>query len=183
MFREALIKLIKTTFFCVGAFVIIYIMSSVIQFKFQQYKENSQTPEQVSAKETFRQLDCLAKNVYYEASSEPFEGKVAVAQVTINRSKHKEFPSDICRVVHEKNVFFKKVICQFSWFCDQTYKKKPVNHKAYEDSYEVAKKVMIEGFRLDSMKEAIYYHADYVNPHWNKPRVGKIGRHIFYKDT
>ena len=26
------------------------------------------------------QLGCLAKNIYYEAGSEPFEGKVAVAQ-------------------------------------------------------------------------------------------------------
>ena len=29
---------------------------------------------------------------------------------------------------------------------------------------------------------ALYYHADYVNPKWGKPKVGQIGRHIFYKD-
>ncbi len=28
----------------------------------------------------------------------------------------------------------------------------------------------------------IYYHADYVNPKWNKEKIGKIGLHIFYKD-
>jgi spore germination cell wall hydrolase CwlJ-like protein len=28
----------------------------------------------------------------------------------------------------------------------------------------------------------MYYHADYVNPGWNKEKVAKIGRHIFYSD-
>jgi spore germination cell wall hydrolase CwlJ-like protein len=52
----------------------------------------------------------------------------------------------------------------------------------YEESEAVAKKVLLEGFRLDSMKEAIYYHADYVNPKWGKQKIGVIGRHIFYRE-
>ena len=36
-----------------------------------------------------RQLGCLAKNIYHEAGSEPFEGKAAVAQVTLNREQWK----------------------------------------------------------------------------------------------
>ena len=39
----------------------------------------------VSAEDRTRQLECLANNIYWEAASEPFEGKVAVAQVTMNR--------------------------------------------------------------------------------------------------
>ena len=45
---------------------------------------------------------------------------------------------------------------------------------------EVAKKVLLEGFRIDSVKEALYYHADYVNPKWGKKPIAKVGRHIFY---
>jgi spore germination cell wall hydrolase CwlJ-like protein len=45
---------------------------------------------------------------------------------------------------------------------------------------EAAKKVLLEGFRLPSIKNALYYHADYVNPGWRKERVAKIGKHIFY---
>jgi hypothetical protein len=30
----------------------------------------------VSAQEKIRQLDCLTRNIYWEAASEPFEGKV-----------------------------------------------------------------------------------------------------------
>jgi spore germination cell wall hydrolase CwlJ-like protein len=55
-------------------------------------------------------------------------------------------------------------------------------HKpAYDESMEVAKKVLLEGFRLPSLTEALYYHADYVQPGWKKERITKIGRHIFYK--
>ena len=52
----------------------------------------------------------------------------------------------------------------------------------YEESEEVAKMVMLEGFRLKTLDGALYYHADYVNPRWNKEKVTQIGRHIFYKD-
>jgi spore germination cell wall hydrolase CwlJ-like protein len=44
----------------------------------------------------------------------------------------------------------------------------------------VAKKVLLEGFRLPSLKDALYYHATYVNPSWGKPVLQKIGQHIFY---
>ena len=40
--------------------------------------------------------ECLAKNIYHEAGKEPFEGKVAVAQVTMNRAASGQFPEDIC---------------------------------------------------------------------------------------
>ena len=36
-------------------------------------------------KDTKKQIDCLADNIYYEARSEPEKGKVAVALVTLNR--------------------------------------------------------------------------------------------------
>jgi spore germination cell wall hydrolase CwlJ-like protein len=46
---------------------------------------------------------------------------------------------------------------------------------------EAAKKVLLEGFRLPSLKDALYYHADYVNPGWKRARITQIGRHIFYQ--
>ena len=136
----------------------------------------------VTADERARQLRCLTQNIYWEAASEPFEGKVAVAQVTINRAQHEKFPNDICRVVYQKSTIVDKVVCQFSWFCEGTYKVKPVHKPFFEESEAVARKVLLEGFRLDSLTEALYYHADYVNPKWNKQKVAVIGRHIFYKE-
>ena len=50
-------------------------------------------------------LECLAKNIYYEAASEPEEGKVAVGLVTINRSNSGDFPQSICGVVNQRTVY------------------------------------------------------------------------------
>ena len=128
-----------------------------------------------------KNLSCLAINIYKEAANEPFEGKVAVAQVTLNRTKNPNFPDTICDVVYQKNTFMGKVVCQFSWYCDGTYKGRVVNKQAYDESYKVAKMVYLEDFKLESVKNALYYHADYVNPNWGKKKVTKIGAHIFYE--
>lgn len=127
-------------------------------------------------------LECLAMNVYREAGHESFEGKVAVAQVTLNRVDHPSFPKDVCGVVYQKNVVMEKVVCQFSWHCMSAQKSKP-NDSAYRDSYAVAKKVLLEGFRLDGLSDALYYHAVYVNPNWPYHKITTIGNHIFYSNN
>ena len=129
-----------------------------------QEKIAGKSRELVALKDRERQLDCLARNVYFEAGSESFEGKVAVAQVTLNRAKHP------------------KVVCQFSWYCQNGGKPKIKHPELYRESYEVAKKVLLENFRLSTMKDAIYFHAVYINPNWRKERIGVIGNHVFYKD-
>jgi spore germination cell wall hydrolase CwlJ-like protein len=134
----------------------------------------------VSAQEKIRQLDCLTRNIYWEAASEPFEGKVAVAQVTMNRVAHGKFGDSVCGVIYQKNVFYEKVICQFSWVCETTHKTRPVYQPLWVESELVAKKVLLENFRLPGLTNALYYHADYVSPGWRLPKIDKIGRHIFY---
>lgn len=134
----------------------------------------------VTATEKIRQLDCLTRNIYWEAASEPFEGKVAVAQVTMNRLATGRFGDSVCGVIYQKNVFYERVICQFSWVCENTYRVKPVYQPLWQESELVAKKVLLENFRLPGMKDALYYHAEYVTPDWRKPRIDKIGHHIFY---
>jgi spore germination cell wall hydrolase CwlJ-like protein len=136
----------------------------------------------VSMDDRSRQLECLAKNIYWEAATESFEGKVGVAQVTLNRVESGQFAKDICGVVYQKNIVYEKVVCQFSWYCEPHHRVKPVHPALYQESMEVAKKVLLEGFRLPGLKEALYYHADYVNPNWkNKEKIVKIGAHIFYR--
>lgn len=174
-------KIIKPICYALAALLAFNLLSSVVVKKFDYFKSNRTDPSVITAAERERQLDCLARNIYHEAVNEPFEGKVAVAQVTINRSESGMFPSDICKVVYQKNVFMEKVVCQFSWYCETTSKAKLLLINEYNECYNVAKKVLLEGFRLPSLTEALYYHADYVNPGWKKERIAKIGRHIFYK--
>jgi len=87
----------------------------------------------------------------------------------------------VCKVVYQKNVIYDKVVCQFSWYCDGQSRFRPVHKALYDDSEEVAKRVLLEGFELPGLRDAMYYHADYVNPGWNRKKISKIGRHIFYK--
>lgn len=175
-------KLLKPIMFIVGAIFVLSIITEVSIKKIEYFKHNKVDASTMTVSERERQLECLSKNIYYEAGSEPFEGKVAVAQVTLNRAESGKFPSDVCKVVYQKNVFMEKVVCQFSWYCENAGKLKPVHKGNYNESVAAAKKVLLEDFRLDGLKEAMYYHADYVNPGWKKEKIAKIGRHIFYKE-
>lgn len=175
-----MIRIIKVVIFALALFVVGYAGYTAVNYKLDTLKTARMEVSPVTAQLRQRQLDCLARNIYYEAGYEPFEGKVAVAQVTINRTESGSFPSDICQVVYQKNIIYEKVLCQFSWYCDSASLKKPMNGAAYTESMEVAKKVLLEGFRLDSLKTALYFHGDYINPKWGKKPVAKIGRHIFY---
>lgn len=47
----------------------------------------------------------LARLVYAEARGESYLGQVAVAAVTLNRVKHKEFPNTLSGVIYQKNAF------------------------------------------------------------------------------
>ena len=167
-----------------GFIVVVFAVSTVTTYKLDILRASNEVARQgfISAADRAKQLDCLTRNIYWESATEPFEGKVAVAQVTINRVASGKFAPDICGVVYQKNVVYDKVICQFSWFCDGSSKVRPIYPAQWKESEEVAKKVVLEGFRLPSMKNALYFHADYVKPQWGKPQVGKFGRHIFYAD-
>lgn len=130
---------------------------------------------------TQKQLTCLAQNIYHEAGSESFNGKVAVAQVTINRANSGNFPSTICGVVHQKTQIADKTICQFSWVCDPLAKGRRVYSKAWQDSQEIARKVLLDGLRLESLgSEALYFHNAKVRPKWGLAKIDRIGGHTFY---
>ena len=176
-------KLFRVGFLIAGLIAAIMLIQQVTISKFTKLKESQMLTSQdvVTVKMRENQLECLAMNIYREAGHESFEGKVAVAQVTMNRADHPLFPKDVCGVVYQKSVFVDKVVCQFSWYCETATKARPINKVAYNESMSVAKKVLLEGFRLDTMKEALYYHANYVNPQWNLEKIGSIGNHIFYK--
>jgi spore germination cell wall hydrolase CwlJ-like protein len=156
---------------------------TIVERKFNDldFQKSQTTADYKTVQEVEQSLDCLAINIYREAGNEPFEGKVAVAQVTLNRVESGKFPDSVCGVVYQKNKFMEKIVCQFSWYCDRIHRTRPINRQSYDESYTVAKKVLLEGFRLPSLEDSLYYHADYVNPNWRLKRITKIGNHIFYE--
>jgi spore germination cell wall hydrolase CwlJ-like protein len=164
-----------------GFVLVMYILAHVTHLKLDSLRNINFDGTVITAAEREKQLDCLAQNIYYEAGHEPFEGKVAVAQVTMNRVESGKFGKGVCGVIYQKNAIYEKVICQFSWVCETKSRIKPINTAAYTESEEVAKKVLLEEFRLPGLTEALFYHADYIDPKWGKPKITKIGHHIFYK--
>jgi spore germination cell wall hydrolase CwlJ-like protein len=167
-----------------GLMLIATVLVQAVNIKFENLREGSEAYRQgfVSTADRTRQLDCLTRNIYWEAASEPFEGKVAVAQVTMNRVTSGRFGEGVCGVVYQQNNYLGKIVCQFSWVCEATHKIRPIYPALYRESEEVAKKVLLENFRLSTMRDALYFHGDYVSPNWGKKKISQIGRHIFYKD-
>ena len=133
------------------------------------------------------EVDCLTQNVYFEAGSESEKGQLAVAMVTIKRTKLTSFPETICGVVKQKI----NNICQFSWWCNPDLKHKSVKYtfsqperQKLEDIRKVAMEAYLNYDNInDPTKGAAFYHADYVDPKWNLKKTAKIGNHIFYKGS
>lgn len=174
-------KLVKVFLVCLAAVLTGNLLFKVVEYKLDTLRDQEVVKNKITLDIRERQLECLARNIYFEAGKEPFEGKVAVAQVTINRMESGQFPNDLCKVVYQKNIFMEKVVCQFSWYCEGYTKNRPLHPDVYDECMQVAKKVLLEGFRLPSLTEAMYYHATYVSPGWKREKITKIGNHIFYK--
>ena len=123
-------------------------------------------------KYTKNDVDCLTRNIYYEAGVESQVGKFAVANVTLNRLKTGYWGNSICKVVYAKS--------QFSW---TLAKKLPrPNSQLWAESEDVARKVLA-GHRVRGLTRSLYYHAIYIkDPNWADSRheAGQIGNHVFY---
>jgi len=132
------------------------------------------------------ELECMSKNIYFEAALESTAGKLAVAQVTMNRVNSKQYPNTVCKVVyqgrHYKSGLPVKDRCQFSWYCDG---KLDVPHigAMWRESTEIAVYVLSNLNLKDITDGATHYHADYISsPKWADPRrkTVEIDTHIFY---
>jgi spore germination cell wall hydrolase CwlJ-like protein len=156
-------------------FATAFLLLSPVTNNFNQVRADEVPDTQVvSMQHLQKELQCLTRNVYFESASEPYKGKVAVAQVTLNRMNNDNYPSTVCGVVHQRT----NATCQFSWVCMQGLTVR--NQQLYDESHRVAYKVMIDGLRIPELKNALFFHADYVKPQWKKKPKAKIGRHIFY---
>jgi spore germination cell wall hydrolase CwlJ-like protein len=138
---------------------------------------------------------CLAKNIYFEAGVESTAGKLAVANVTLNRTLGANYPNSICEVVHEGihryNARIEEYVpvrdrCQFSWYCDGLLDD-PREGRTWESAQELAKRVLVNHYDralIDITDGATHYHANWMEkyPKWSKKKkvMASIDRHIFY---
>lgn len=124
-------------------------------------------------------LRCLTQAVYYEAATEPLEGRRAVAQVVLNRVRHPAYPKSVCGVVYQGSE--RRTGCQFSFTCDGSLLRAPMAGP-WRQAQEVAR-AALAGYVEKSVGTATHYHADYVLPKWafQLAKIEQLGRHIFYR--
>lgn len=123
-----------------------------------------------------RERECLAKNVFFEAGVEPLIGKIAVAQVTLNRLMSNRWGKSICEVVYKK--------AQFSWTLVQNKRTETPKGVLWQQAQHAVKLVLDEGVYHTSVKNSLFYHTDYIKePEWahEKYRLAQVGQHIFYE--
>jgi spore germination cell wall hydrolase CwlJ-like protein len=130
--------------------------------------------------EHYKQIECLAKNIYFEARDQSDLGQKAIAWVTLNRVHSKGYPSTICDVVWQDS--------QFSWTHDGK-SDTPKNQEDWIRAKKLASLVYTRYYNPRTYKDptdgAIMFHATYAKPYWRKSyeRTIRIGDHIFYKDS
>ena len=150
------------------------------------------------------ELNCMARNIYFESNNQSRAGQIAVARVVINRVLDTRFPNTVCEVItegpireswktakdpelpEEERIFYpKRNMCQFSWYCDGRKDDIPSkdNNHAWRMAQDIAFNVMVFNKYSGLVEGATHYHADYVDPDWNKTitLITKVDDHIFYR--
>ena len=122
------------------------------------------------------ELECLAKTIFYEAEDQSQKGKWAIADLTISRSKHADFPDTICAVVSQKGQYTPKIRRPGppKLYNDQ-------RQQAWEESLRIARKALSKPNQI-LHNEVLFFHAEHVRPNWTSKmrRVAWIDDHLFY---
>lgn len=118
---------------------------------------------------TQKDVDLMAKVVYAESNTEPFEGQIAVASVILNRLRYPEFPKTIENVVKQKGAF-------------SCVRNGEINVTPDENSYKAVSQAL-KGVD-PSDKATFFYNPKIATSIWmkdiNKRNVKPIGNHVFF---
>lgn len=129
-----------------------------------------------------RSVECLARNIYFEARGEPLAGQYAVAEVTMNRKASGLFPDTVCAVVNEKrwDPVRGRYVGAFSW-TEFGALPAPAGEE-WARAQRIAEAVYWQK-HIPALQGALYFHATYIRPEWAKEKrlVSRIGGHVFYR--
>lgn len=113
-------------------------------------------------------LHLLAQVTCGEARGEPYEGKVAVAAVILNRTLDDRFPDSVAGVVYQTHAF-------------ESVSNGEIYRNTTEECYKAAR-AALAGW--DPSNGAIYFFAPAKTSNafiWSRQQVRTIGKHIFAK--
>lgn len=161
---------------------VVIAIPTVTAYADQKHQQATLVAEQRSKRHHDNEQEhCLALNIYFEARGSNYADKIAVADVVLNRTIDRRYPSTVCDVVKDG---YKpgKNSCQFSWYCDKN-SDIPKDKAAWKEAQALAYQMLTYGKYRGITEGATHYHADYVNPRWasSLQMVGRIGSHVFYR--
>lgn len=130
-----------------------------------------------------QQWACLAEALHFEARNQTVAGKIAVAEVILNRVESGRYPDTVCGVIRQGEKRLHR--CQFSYRCDglpEVISELPAERGAHERAGKIAQ-LMLGGGSRRLTGGALYYHASYVQPFWadKKEKTAVVGAHVFYR--
>ncbi|MBM7661851.1 N-acetylmuramoyl-L-alanine amidase [Bacillus mesophilus] len=108
----------------------------------------------------------LARLVTAEAKGEPYSGKVAVAEVVLNRVEDEKFPDSIKEVIYEENQF-------------EPVQNNSIQQPADQESVQAVEEALIE--EKHELEALYFYNPETASDHWIRERkiIKKIGNHVF----
>lgn len=152
----------------------IFAFTLFVQYEKNQVVKDDFSPEPSSLCQASFECRKLAEVLVWEARGEPDVGKIAVANVVLNRVNHpKRWGSDIFSVVEENN--------QFSYLKDMHQQVKPS-----QKDWNIAKKIayaVLNNQVYNPVGDALFYHSTKIKPpKWTKVMKvhSVIGGHVFY---
>ncbi len=115
------------------------------------------SPVALAQMETAQQAECLAEVMYYEARGEGIEGEKAVAEVVLQRTHERDYPSTVCGVAYD-GIQPDRRDCQFSFACDASLRRPREGH-AWQRVRQLAEKILIGAVQLPGRTgHAVAYH-------------------------
>lgn len=138
------------------------------------YKEESQVVSVFNSKGTNLyvtkdDVHLMAQIVYGESRAEPYEGKVAVASVILNRLKDSKFPNNIESVIKQKAAF-------------SCLKHGKINVTPTDHCYKAVRDAL--NGKDPTNNAVFFYNPKIATSSWmkniNKKHSKKIGNHIFF---
>lgn len=119
------------------------------------------------------EVDMLALAIHNEARGEPRSGKYAVANVILNRVKHKSFPNSVRKVVTQPG--------QFQWYHNHKLRSRTA---PTEEARAIARDIYqkhVSGRRVDNTGGSIFFSSNGVRPAPRAIKSVRVGHHQFYR--
>ena len=124
-------------------------------------------------KHDLHEIKALATAIHHEARGESLAGKKAVANVIMNRVKHKEFPNTVRAVIAQRG--------QFQWYHNKKLRANSSYTKETEDLAQAIYNAHRTNKRADNTRGSIFFSSNGRRPADRAINPFRIGKHVFYK--